>query len=130
MVMEHRHSWTVTVEGIDRHVDVIYAALFGWMSIEVDGVRRARAWREVQTVLGGAELSCDLDGHRLDARVTQPFGRQAYAFALRLDGALLPGSDPQPEPRQLRRQTFKAFGVLMLAIFVFTFVTTIVRQLG
>lgn len=104
-VMEHRRQWTVTVGSRTRTVEVVYAALFGWMSIEVDGVRRARGWREWQTVVGGATLSADVDGHRLEARVTQPFGRQEYAFALRLDGTLLPGSDPQPEPRAVTRQT-------------------------
>jgi hypothetical protein len=88
--MEHRRSWTATVDGVDHRIDVIYATLSGWMSIEVDGARQARGWREWQTVIGGAALSCDLDGHRIDARVTQPFGKQDYAFALRIDGQLLP----------------------------------------
>jgi hypothetical protein len=104
-VMEHRRQWTVTINSRTRIVEVVYAALFGWMSIEVDGVKRARGWREWQTVVGGATLSTDVDGRRLEARVTQSFGRQEYAFALRLDGALLPGSDPQPEPRAVTRRT-------------------------
>lgn len=123
--MEHRRTWMATLDGVDHRVDVVYAGLSGWMSIEVDGVRRARAWREVQTVLGGANLSCDIGGHRIDARVTQPFGRQAYAFALRIDGEVQPGSDAQPEPRALRRQTFVAFGLLMLAIAAMTVVRTL-----
>jgi hypothetical protein len=122
MVMEHRHSWTVTLDGVDHKIDVVYAALLGWMSIEVDGERRKRGWREWQTVFGGAELSCDLDGHRVQARVTQPYGRQQYAFALSIDGELQPGSDEQPEANQLKRQTLIFFGVVMAAIFIFTFV--------
>ena len=103
--MEHRRSWQVTLDGRSHRVEVIYAALFGWMSIEVDGVRRARGWREIQTVLGGATLSCDISGHRIDARVTQPFLEQDYAFALRVDGRVQPGSDPQPRPWGLVRRT-------------------------
>jgi hypothetical protein len=128
--MEHRRSWTGSVDGVDHRIDVVYRALTGWMEIEVDGVRQARGWREWQTVVGGAELSCDIDGHRIDARVTQPFGKQDYAFALRIDGQLLPGSDPQPEPRALKRQTLVAVGVLALTIFLVTAATTIVRILN
>lgn len=105
MVMEHRRSWTVTLDGVDRRIDVVYGALLGWMSIEVDGERRKRGWREWQTVFGGANLACEVNGRRLAARVTQPFGRQVYSFALRIDGELQPGSDPQPEPGKLKRQT-------------------------
>ena len=99
VVMERRHSWTSTIDGVDHRIEVIYHALTGWMEIEVDGVRQARGWREWQTVVGGANLSCTIDSHRVDARVTQPFGAQDYSFALRIDGELQPGSDPQPEPR-------------------------------
>ena len=57
------------------------------MSIEVDGERRQRGWREFQTVFGGAVLSCDLDGHRVEARITQPFQlrwwRQVRGFCRR-----------------------------------------------
>ena len=127
--MEHRRSWTVSLDGVDRRIDVVYAALLGWMSIEVDGERRKRGWREWQTVFGGAELSCDIDGHRVDARVTQPYGRQQYAFALSIDGELQPGSDPQPEPRALKRQTLIAVGVLALTIFLIVGTTTILRIL-
>jgi len=112
----------VTLDGVDRRIDIVYAALLGWMSIEVDGERRKRCWREWQTVFGGADLSCDIDGHRVDARVTQPYGRQHYAFALSIDGELQPGSDPQPEPGQLKRQTLIAVGLLMAVIFILTFV--------
>jgi hypothetical protein len=114
-VMEHRRAWTVAIGSGTRTVEVVYAALFGWMSIEVDGVRQARAWREWQTVVGGASLSVEADGHRLQARVTQPFGRQEYAFSLRLDGELLPGSDPQPEPRRLTRETRVAILRIVIA---------------
>jgi len=119
----------VSLDGVDRRIDVVYAALLGWMSIEVDGERRKRGWREWQTVFGGAELSCDIDGHRVDARVTQPYGRQQYAFALSIDGELQPGSDPQPEPRALKRQTLIAVGVLALTIFLIVGTTTILRIL-
>ena len=104
-LMEHRRRWTVSIASRARTIEVVYAALLGWMSIEVDGVRVARGWREWQTVVGGATLTADLDGHALEARVTQPFGRQEYAFSVRLDGELLPGSDPQPEPRAVTRGT-------------------------
>ena len=128
--MEHRRSWTATLDGVDHRIDVVYAALSGWMSIEVDGQRRQRGWREWQTVFGGAVLSCELDGHQLDARVTQPWGRQEYAFALRIDGELQPGSDPQPEPGNLKRQTLIAIGMLALLIFVVTFVPAVLSRLG
>lgn len=127
--MEHRRSWTATLDDVDYRIDVIYHALSGWMEIEVDGVRQARGWREWQTVVGGANLSCDIGAHRVDARITQPFARQDYAFALTIDGQLQPGSDPQPEPRALKRQTLLALGALALTIFVITAATTIVRTL-
>jgi hypothetical protein len=130
VVMQHRRSWTATLNGVDHRIDVVYAALSGWMSIEVDGERRQRGWREWQSVFGGADLSCELDGHRLDARVTQPWGRQEYAFALRIDGELQPASDPQPEPANLKRQTLIAIGLLALLIFVVTFVPAVVSRLG
>jgi hypothetical protein len=128
--MEHRRTWTMDVDGVKRRIDVVYRALTGWMEIEVDGVRQARGWREWQTVVGGAQLSCVVDGHRVEARVTQPFGRQDYAFALKIDGVLQPGSDPQPEPGALKRQTLQAVGVLALVIFVVVAGTTILRTLN
>jgi hypothetical protein len=128
--MERRRSWTATLDGVDHRIDVVYAALSGWMTIEVDGKRCRRGWREWQTVLGGAELSCEVSGHRVDARITQPFGNQAYSFALRIDGELQPGSDPQPEPGNLKRQTLVAIGLLALVIFVATFVPVVIRALA
>ena len=116
--MEHRRSWTVTLDGVDRRIDVVYKALSGWMSIEVDGQRRQRGWREFQTVFGGAVLWCDLDDHRLEARITQPFQQQLYSFALKIDGEVQAGSDPQPEPGNLKRQTLIAIGWLTLSITV------------
>ena len=116
--MEHRRSWTVTLDGVDRRIDVVYKALSGWMSIEVDGQRRQRGWREFQTVFGGAVLSCALDGHHLEARITQPFQQQLYSFALKIDGEVQAGSDPQPEPGNLKRQTLIAIGWLTLSITV------------
>jgi hypothetical protein len=90
------------------------------MTIEVDGQPSSRGWREFQTVFGGATLSCFLGRHRVEARITQPWGQQQYAFALAIDGALLPGSDPQPEPHTLTRQTLRALAVLAIVIFVST----------
>lgn len=116
--MEHRHSWAVTLDGVDRRIDVVYKAMSGWMSIEVDGKRCKRGWREWQTVFGGAVLSCDVAGHRLEARVTQENLQQVYKFALRIDGTLVPGSDPQPEPKNLKRGTLIAFGWMTLGITV------------
>jgi hypothetical protein len=115
-MMEHRHSWRVNLGGGVHDVDIVYRALSGWMSIEVDGVRVARGWREFQTVFGGAELSCELDGHRLHARVTQPWGRQEYAMALAVDGVLQPGSDAQPDRKALNSETLKAIALLTLVI--------------
>src|SRR6478672_2229432 len=113
-------SWTVALDDAPATVRVEYAALFGWMSIFVDGVRVTRAWREWQSVWGGAELSCTVAGHRLEARVTQPYGRQEYAFALRVDGDLQPGSDDLPPRRAAKRNTVVALGVLALVVAVFT----------
>jgi hypothetical protein len=127
--MEHRRSWTMNVGGVEPRIDVVYRAMTGWMEIQVDGVRQARGWREWQTVVGGANLSCEVAGHKVEARVTQPFGRQDYAFALRIDGVLQPGSDRQPEPAALKRQTLAAVGILALVIFVVTAATTIFRIL-
>ncbi len=129
-MMEHRRSWTVALGDKQHRVDVVYAALSGWMSIEVDGTRQARGWREYQTVFGGASLSCEFDRHRLEARVTQPWGRQEYAFALAVDGELQPGSDPQPESRALRRRTLVAIGWLAVTIAVFTLIGQIVSRAG
>lgn len=127
MVMEHRRTWSVTLDGVDHRVDVIYRALSGWMSIEVDGQQCKRGWREWQTVFGGAVLSCDIDGHRVEARITQPFQQQVYSFKLKIDDAVQPGSDPQPEPGNLKRQTLIAIGWLTLSI---TIVIVGMRVLG
>jgi hypothetical protein len=80
----------------------------------------ARAWREWQSVWGGAELSCTAGGHHLDARVTQPYGRQEYSFALRVDGNLQPGSDDLPPPRAVKRNVMVALGVLALVVAIIT----------
>ena len=126
-MMEKRHTWDAKIDGVDHRIEVVYAALSGWMTIEVDGQRAARGWREFQTVFGGATLSCDVGRHRIDARVTQPWGQQQYAFALAIDGFLQPGSDPQPEPGALKRQTLGAIAVLATVIF---FSTLAVRLLN
>ena len=128
--MERRHSWTSTIDGVDHQIEVIYHALTGWMEIEVDGVRQARGWREWQTVVGGANLSCTIGSHRVDARVTQPFGAQDYSFALRIDGELQAGSDPQPEASELKRQTIRAGAALFFTIFVVTAALSIYRALN
>jgi hypothetical protein len=119
-MLRFERSWMVAIDDIPHTVCVQYAALFGWMSIFVDGVRVARGWREWQSVWGGADLSCTLGGHRLDARVTQPYGRQEYSFALRVDGALQPGSDDLPPSRTVKRNTIVALGVLALMVAVIT----------
>ncbi len=120
MVMAFRRAWTVTIDGIEHEVVVEYAALFGWMSIHVDGARVARAWREWQSVWGGADLSCDLAGRRLHARVTQPYGRQQYSFALSVEGVIQPGSDDLSPPRSVKRNTVVALGALGLIVAVMT----------
>jgi len=126
-MMEHRRAWKATIDGVDHRIEVVYAGLSGWMTIEVDGQRAARGWREFQTVFGGATLSCALGRHLVEARVTQPWGQQQYAFALAIDGALQAGSDAQPEPRALKRQTLGALAVLATVIF---FSTLAVRLLN
>ena len=120
--MTFRRAWPVTLDGVVHEVVVEYAALFGWMSIFVDGARVARAWREWQSVWGGAELSCDLAGRRLHARVAQPFGRQEYSFALSIDGVIQPGSDDLPPPRAVKRNTVIALGTLALVVAAVTLV--------
>jgi hypothetical protein len=55
---EQRRTWLVLLDSRECRIDVIYAALLGWMSIEVDGERRARGWREFQAAFGGATLAC------------------------------------------------------------------------
>ena len=127
--MEHRRSWAVILDGVEHRVDVVYGALVGWMTIEVDGERCKRGWREWQTVFGGAELSCDIAGHRLEARITQENLQQVYKFALRVDGQLMPGSDPQPEPKNLKRGTLIAFGWMTLSIAVIVVVTQILTRM-
>ena len=86
----------------------------GWMSIEVDGERRNVAggsgrrcsgvpyWRATSTVIASTRGS------------RSRYGQQVYSFALMIDGALQPGSDPQPEPGKLKRQTLIAIGWLTL----------------
>jgi hypothetical protein len=119
-MLTFERSWTVAIDGVPHAVRVEYAAMFGWMSIFIDDVRVARRWREWQSVWGGAELSYTLGGHRLDARVTQPYGRQEYSFALRVDGTLQPGSDDLPPPRAVKRNTIVALCVLALVVAVIT----------
>ena len=122
---EHRRTWTVVLDGEAHRVDVVYAALLGWMSIFVDGERRARGWREFQSAFGGATLACTVDGHRIEARVTQPYLVQSYAFSLSLDGQVLPGSDPQPASQ---RQW--AIGIVgaVAAVVLFLIALVLVKQ--
>ena len=119
-MMEKRRAWNAEIDGAEHRIEVVYAGLSGWMTIEIDGERAARGWREFQTVFGGATLSCVLGRHRVDARVTQPWGQQQYAFALAIDGTPLPGSDPQPDPRASKRQTLGSLAVLAIVIFFST----------
>lgn len=119
-MLEFRRTWRITLDGVEHEIVIEYAALFGWMSIFVDGARAARGWREWQSVWGGAELTANLGGHRLDARVTQPFGRQEYSFALRVDGIIQPGSDELPPPRNVKRATAIALGGIALVVAVVT----------
>jgi hypothetical protein len=120
MTMDHRRTFTVTLDGVDHRVDVLYAALAGWMTIEVDGERRARGWREFQTVFGGARLSCTVGTHRLDARVVQPWAVQSYSFALTVDGLVQPGSDVLPDSRTSIRHTFVQLGWLAGVVALFS----------
>ena len=123
-----RRTWTVSLDGRTRDVIVEYASLSGWMTIMVDDERLSRAWREWQTVFGGAMVSGELDGHRIEARVTQRFGTQEYSFALFVDGRLEPGSDALPEPSTLRRSTLRGAAALVFVIFVVTLVTSQLRR--
>ena len=126
-MLTFRRTWSVAVDGAEHEVVVEYAALFGWMSIFIDGARVSRGWREWQSVWGGAELSCDIRGHRLDARVTQPYGRQEYWFALRIDGDVQPGSDDLPAPRAVKRNTILALGLVALLVVAMTLLVQLLR---
>lgn len=129
-MLDFKRAWTVAVDGQPHVIEVEYAALFGWMSIHVDGVRVARGWREWQTVVGGANLACEYQGRQIHARVTQPFGRQEYSFSLRVDGVLQPGSDPQPEPRSVTRYTLRALGWIAVIVFIVTVATQVASRLS
>jgi hypothetical protein len=94
--LERRRTWQVTLDGQQREVVVVYEGLLGWMSIEVDGQRRARGWREFQSAFGGATLAAEVDGHRIEARVTQPYMIQEYSISLTIDGQIQSGSDALP----------------------------------
>jgi hypothetical protein len=119
-----RRSWDVDLGGKLRRVDVDYKSLTGFMSIEIDGQRAARAWREWQTVAGGATVRATFSGRVLEARVTQSFGAQDHRFALLLDGQVLPGSDELHAPSEVGRSI--ARGILLIAYTVGAF--TFVRQ--
>jgi len=115
-----RRNWKLAIGGQEHLVTVQYAILSGFMSIEIDGQRVARAWREWQTIVGGANLDAQLDGHTVSARITQRFGTQTYLFSVRFDGEILDGSDPQPAPRQVMRQTWAGIFVLAITVAVIT----------
>jgi len=119
MLQFHR-TWRVEAGGAEHEIMVEYAALLGWMSIFVDGTRVVRRWREWQSVWGGAVVCCDLGGRRIEARVTQPYGRQEYSFALRVDGALQPGSDDLPDGSAVKRKTLLALGGIAAPVAVIT----------
>jgi hypothetical protein len=123
-----RRKWDVELAGLMRTVVVEYRMISGYMSIFVDGVRAARAWREFQTVFGGAVLGVDLEGHRLEARITQPFGAQEYSFALMVDGQVQPGSDDLPPPGVVKRSTVRTILALALVLFVLTLASTLLRR--
>jgi hypothetical protein len=122
LMLEFRRSWLVALDGVEYEVVVEYAAMFGWMSILIDGARAARGWREWQSVWGGAELSTDVAGHRVEARVTQPYGRQEYSFALRVDGIVQPGSDDLLSRSAVKGNTILALGALALLVAAITLV--------
>ncbi len=123
-----RRTWAVELDGRVRHVTVEYVILSGFMTILVDGTRLARAWREWQTVFGGAVVTGEVDGHRIEARITQPFGAQAYSFGLTVDGRIEPGSDDLPPSRAVKRSTVRSLGALALVVFVVTFVMALLRN--
>jgi hypothetical protein len=123
-----RRRWDVELEGRSHVVDVEYAMLTGFMTVLVDGSRLARGWREWQTVVGGAIVAGVLDGHRIEARITQRFGGQEYRFALMVDGQVQPGSDDLPAPRAVRQASLKALLGLMALVAVVTFVWTLLRN--
>jgi hypothetical protein len=127
--MQHRRTFSVRLDDRTYSIEVIYAALSGWMTIEVDGKRFARGWREWQTAFGGATLGGDLGGHRVEARITQPFDRQEYAFALRVGGELHPDSDPQPEPGDLKGKTLRGTIGMSVGIAIVVAVVQIVSRL-
>jgi hypothetical protein len=121
-----RHAWTVDIDGRDREVVVEYRMVSGFMSVFVDGDRVARAWREFQTVFGGARLGVDVESHALLAEITQAFGGQEYRFALSLDGRVLPGSDDLARA-ETNRASIQAFIVLAVLVAVLTIVTMVAR---
>jgi Fas apoptotic inhibitory molecule (FAIM1) len=123
-----RRRWEVQLEGRPHVVDVEYAMLSGFMTVLVDGSRLARGWREWQTVVGGAVVAGVVDGHRIEARITQQFGGQEYRFALMVDGQVQPGSDDLPAPRDVRRASLKAFLGLIALVAGVTVVWTLLRS--
>jgi len=123
-----RRSWAVSIDDEARVVSVVYAKLSGFMSIELDGQRIVRAWREWQTVVGGATLEATISGHSLVARVTQAFGTQTYEVALRLDNQTLPGSDEMLESPQVWRRSLRALAVLAITVATITIVATLARS--
>ena len=123
-----RRHWDVELDGRPHVVDVEYAMLTGFMTVLVDGTRLARGWREWQTVVGGAVVAGVIDGHRIEARITQQFGGQDYRFALMVDGQVQPGSDDLPAPRAVRQASLKALLGIMALVAVVTFVWTLLRN--
>ena len=125
--MTVRRRWAVVLDGRERVVSVVYAKVSGFLSIEVDGERVARGWREWQTVVGGATLEATIGDHLFAARVTQVFGSQAYQVELRQDGQRLLGSDDLGPPSQVLRRSVRAFLVVMLIIAVVTVMGVLIR---
>jgi hypothetical protein len=110
--LDVRRQWHLALDGGEHDVVVQFSALSGFMSIEVDGKRVARAWREVQMAVGGANLEARVGDHTLAARATQGSGVVDIQFSLSLDGEVLPGSDAQPTPTQIARHA--AAGLITL----------------
>jgi Fas apoptotic inhibitory molecule (FAIM1) len=123
-----RRRWDVELDGRPHVVDVEYAMLTGFMTVLVDGSRLARRWREWQTVVGGAVVDGTVDGHRIEARITQRFGEQEYRFALMVDGQVQPGSDDLPAPREVGIASLRRLLGLAAVVAVVTIVLTLIRN--
>jgi hypothetical protein len=123
-----RRRWQIELDGRPHVVDVEYAILTGFMTVLVDGARLARRWREWQTIVGGAVVDGSVDGHRIQARITQRFGEQEYKFALMVDGEVQSGSDDLPAPRAVGLASLRTLLGLIAIIGVATLAWTLLRN--